>query len=199
VAGRYERFSREAPAPLVTLCTVSTFRSAQHTGCHYTPMLGEVLWRASRSQRHLRCPSLRAQRAVVGQPCTCCGGSGGAGDGHGHGIGGARLAQAAAMVACLLKLAHTVVWRHQYVCSLRGAARARGGTCRAARVLRRIGAQVLVGRHGRRLSVVLQQRTSTAGLSARSMGPRSARVGSPSVELGRRPRLCGHVDGSGRR
>lgn len=192
---RWQPYTRSAPSGQSYTQSLSLSPTT-----HYTPVLGEVLGRSSRPQRHLRYPSLRAQRAVVRQPSTCIGGGGGGGGGEGCGIGGARLAQPTAVVARLLELAHTVVWRRQFVA--RGAGSTRGATCRATRVLGRIGAHVVGGRRHdqHHAAAALQmQRTSTALGSARSMGPGSARVWSPSVELGKRPRLCGHVVGSVRR
>jgi hypothetical protein len=92
---------------------------------------------------------------------------------------------------------------------------ARGGTCRAARVLGHVRAWV-VGVHGgptcshrlRRyglLHAAAQTQhgasTSTAFRPALSMFPSlvGARDGSPSVELGERLRLCEHFERSGRR
>ena len=99
VGGRCGRFSREA---LATLCTVSTFLGSQQARL---PVLVEVLRRASRALGHFRRPPLRAQRVGAGQSrARRCG----------DGIGGARLAQAAAVIARLLELAHAVVCWRQY-------------------------------------------------------------------------------------
>lgn len=101
--GRKERPSREATlAPLTILCS-AVRQYPCHSRLHMQikgvlPLLGEVLWPLSGPERPLVSPT---ESGIVDglRRSRCCR----------DGIGGAGLAQSAAMVARLLELAHAVL------------------------------------------------------------------------------------------